>query len=99
MSDSVSDSLSGSFSDSLSDSCSDSASAPPSFPGDPRACADALARARDLLQVEGSSALRMQAQQQAALELLQARKFGASDSDLEELLGSVIDASLAQVLA
>ena len=99
MSDSLSGSFSDSFSDTFSDTFSDSASAPPRFPGDPRACADALARARDLLQVEGSSALRMQAQQQAALELLQARKFGASDSDLEELLGSVIDASLAQVLA
>lgn len=62
---------------------------------DPRACAEALARARDLLQVEGSRALRSQAQQQAALELLQARKFGASDADLEELLSSVIEGSLA----
>lgn len=73
-------------------------SARASVSGEARACADALTRARELLQVEGSSTLRLQAQQQAALELLQARKFGASDSQLEELLRSVIEASLARML-
>ncbi len=70
-----------------------------SLGSDPRACAEALARASDLLQVEGSPALRLQAQQQAALELLQARKFGASEGDLEELLSDVVEASLARLLA
>jgi hypothetical protein len=65
---------------------------------DPRAWGEALARARELLQVEGSRALRLQAQQQAALELLQARKHGASDADLEELLNGVIEASLARLV-
>ncbi len=77
---------------------SDSVRACSSFSGDPRACSDALSRARELLQVDGSSALRLQAQQQAALELLQARKFGASDDDLEELLRGVTEASLARML-
>lgn len=73
-------------------------SARSSLSGDARAWSDALSRARELLQVDGSSALRLQAQQQAALELLQARKFGASDDDLEELLRGVTEASLARML-
>lgn len=77
---------------------SDSVSARSSFSGDARACSDALSRARELLQLDGSSALRLQAQQQAALELLQARKFGASDEDLEELLRGVIGVNLGLVL-
>lgn len=77
---------------------SDSVRAFSSFSGDPRAWSDALSRARELLQVDGSSALRLQAQQQAALELLQARKFGASDDDLEELLRGVTEASLTRML-
>lgn len=73
---------------------------PTSPSGDPGACADALARARELLQVEGGSpALRLQAQQQAALELLQARKFGASEDELEALLTGVVETSLERLLA
>jgi hypothetical protein len=72
---------------------------PTSSSGDPGAFADALARARELLQVEGSPALRLQAQQQAALELLQARKFGASEDELEALLTGVVETSLERLLS
>ena len=72
---------------------------PTSSSGDPGAFADALARARELLQVEGSLALRLQAQQQAALELLQARKFGAREDELEALLTGVVETSLERLLS
>ena len=47
----------------------------------------------------GSPALRLQAQQQAALELLQARKFGASEDELEALLTGVVETSLERLLS
>lgn len=49
--------------------------------------------------MEGSPALRLQAQQQAALELLQARKFGASEDELEALLTGVVETSLERLLS
>jgi hypothetical protein len=48
--------------------------------------------------MEGSYALRSQAQQQAALELLQARKLGCDDNLLEDVLRTRIHDSIAQVL-
>ena len=49
--------------------------------------------------MEGSLALRLQAQQQAALELLQARKFGAREDELEALLTGVVETSLERLLS
>lgn len=59
---------------------------------------ESLKRAGFLLSVEGSQALRAQAQQQAALELLQARKLGAADSLLIDVLRDMIRTSVNQVL-
>jgi hypothetical protein len=57
-----------------------------------------LQRARQLLAVQGSPVLRAQAQQQAALELLQARKHGAGDQHLEAVLLEEIRNALARML-
>lgn len=62
-------------------------------------CRQALERAAALLEVEGSYALRAQAQQQAALELLQARRLGADDRVLTELLLERIRTAVDQVAA
>lgn len=61
-------------------------------------CRQALERAGALLAVEGSAALRAQAQQQAALELLQARKLGAADGDLAEVLLRRIHAAVTELV-
>ncbi|MEB3271341.1 MAG: hypothetical protein VKJ44_06815 [Synechococcus sp.] len=64
----------------------------------PPACRESLQRAGSLLEVRGSYALRSQAQQQAALELLQARRLGATDPQLAEVLQTAVDTSVAGVL-
>ena len=64
----------------------------------PPAWREPLDRAGSLLEVTGSRALRAQAQQQAALELLQARRLGADDALLCEVLQERIQASVAQLL-
>jgi len=64
----------------------------------PPACRESLQRAGSLLEVSGSYALRSQAQQQAALELLQARRLGAPDRSLAEVLQAALRASVAGVL-
>lgn len=61
-------------------------------------CCQALERAAALLEVEGSYVLRAQAQQQAALELLQARKLGADDRVLQEVLLERIRTAVAEVV-
>ncbi|MFM7550192.1 MAG: hypothetical protein ACKO8I_15280 [Cyanobacteriota bacterium] len=58
----------------------------------------ALQRAGLLFAAQGTAFLRAQAQQQAALELLQARRFGASDGQLEAILLGEIRESLARML-
>lgn len=64
----------------------------------PPACRESLQRAGSLLEVRGSYALRSQAQQQAALELLQARRLGATDRQLAEVLQTAVETSVAGVL-
>lgn len=64
----------------------------------PPACRESLQRAGSLLEVRGSYALRSQAQQQAALELLQARRLGAPDRSLAEVLQAALQTSVAGVL-
>lgn len=61
-------------------------------------CRQALERAGALLVVEGSAVLRAQAQQQAALELLQARKLGATDRELAEVLVRRIRAAVTELV-
>lgn len=65
------------------------------LPSGSRPCLD---RAAALLDVRGSYALRSQAQQQAALELLQARRLGAHDAQLEAVLLRQVRASVAGLL-
>lgn len=57
-----------------------------------------LRQAGRLLAAQGSRFLRAQAQQQAALELLQARKLGAGDQHLEAVLLEEIHNALARML-
>lgn len=64
----------------------------------PPAGRESIHRAATLLGVTGPYALRFQAQQQAALELLQARKLGVADQLLEQVLFERMHASLAAVL-
>jgi hypothetical protein len=59
---------------------------------------ESLQAASALLAMDGSFALRSQAQQQAALQLLQARRLGAEDNLLEDVLRTRIHACLAQLL-
>lgn len=59
---------------------------------------DCLDRATALLAVQGSRALRAKAQQQAALELLQARRLGAPPSLLERTLLQFLRHSLLQLV-
>lgn len=58
---------------------------------------EALSEARRLLLIEGPHLLRLQAQQQAALQLLQARRLGASDAQLRAVVDGVVAHSLAAV--
>lgn len=58
---------------------------------------EALAEARRLLLLQGPPLLRLQAQQQAALQLLQARRLGAPDDLLRSVLDGVVHSSLAAV--
>lgn len=55
---------------------------------------EALAEAHRLLLIEGPRLLRLQAQQQAALHLLQARRLGATDGQLRAVLDAVVHQSL-----
>jgi len=64
----------------------------------PEESLESLRRASSLLAMQGSYGLRSQAQQQAALELLQARRLGAADRDLEAVLLDRIRSSLMQLL-
>ena len=56
-----------------------------------------LIEARRLLLLQGPPLLRLQAQQQAALHLLQARRLGAPDERLRAVLDGVVQSSLAAV--
>ncbi|MFM7230166.1 MAG: hypothetical protein ACKO2F_11095 [Cyanobacteriota bacterium] len=58
---------------------------------------EALAEARRLLSITGPPLLRLQAQQQAALHLLQARRLGAADAALRSVLDGVVHHSLSCV--
>ncbi len=55
---------------------------------------EALAEARRLLLITGPVLLRLQAQQQAALQLIQARRLGASDRQIRHVLDGVVHHSL-----
>ena len=55
---------------------------------------EALAEARRLLLITGPALLRLQAQQQAALQLLQARRLGASNGQIRQVLDGVVHHSL-----
>lgn len=55
---------------------------------------EALAEARRLLLLQGPRLLRLQAQQQAALQLLQSRRLGASDAQIRQVLDGVVHHSL-----
>jgi hypothetical protein len=57
----------------------------------------ALDEARRLLTTEGPRLLRLQAQQQAALQLLQARRLGADDATLRATLDGVVHQSLQRL--
>jgi len=61
------------------------------------AVAEALDEVRRLLHHGGPPLLRLQAQQQAALQLLQARRLGASDAELRAVLDGVVQQSLEAV--
>lgn len=54
----------------------------------------ALDEVRRLLTTDGPRLLRLQAQQQAALQLLQARRLGADDATLRAVLDGVVHQSL-----
>jgi hypothetical protein len=58
---------------------------------------EALAEARRLLLISGPRLLRLQAQQQAALQLMQARRLGASDQQLRNVLDGVVHHSLVRL--
>ncbi len=62
-----------------------------------RAVDEALREVRRLLHHQGPPLLRLQAQQQAALQLLQARRLGACDAELRAVLDGVVQQSLAAV--
>jgi hypothetical protein len=57
----------------------------------------ALDEVRRLLATEGPRLLRLQAQQQAALQLLQARRLGADDATLRAILDGVVHQSLQRL--
>jgi hypothetical protein len=58
---------------------------------------ESLVEARRLLQIPGPRLLRLQAQQQAALQLLHARRLGATDAELRAALDGVVLKSLEAV--
>jgi len=57
----------------------------------------ALDEVRRLLMTDGPRLLRLQAQQQAALQLLQARRLGADDATLRATLDGVVHQSLQRL--
>jgi hypothetical protein len=58
----------------------------------------ALDEVRRLLMTDGPRLLRLQAQQQAALQLLQARRLGADDATLRATLDGVVHQSLQRLV-
>ena len=67
------------------------------LPPDP-ALRQALDEVRRLLMTDGPRLLRLQAQQQAALQLLQARRLGADDATLRATLDGVVHQSLQRLV-
>lgn len=58
---------------------------------------EALAEFRRLLKIIGPLSLRLQAQQQAALHLMHARRLGATDEELRRVVDAVVLDALASV--
>jgi hypothetical protein len=67
------------------------------LPPDP-ALRQALDEVRRLLMTDGPRLLRLQAQQQAALQLLQARRLGGDDATLRATLDGVVHQSLQRLV-